>query len=154
MTTPVIDVDFAVPSASVAVGMPSVDVSVPGTRGPSGVSHQNFGMFGDVSARVGEIPWFPRHNGRILRVTASVSAQTSGQTVVDLIRHTVANPAGTSVFTSPGHKPTMSAAGLQFDDGAVDLPDFGDLDWFTMTVGQAGVGAKNLLVDVEYEPTP
>ena len=154
MTTPVIDVDFAVPAAEVAAGMPSVDVSIPGTRGPRGYTPQTFGMAGDVSAKVGEIPWFPRHNGRIVRITASLGAQASGITIVDMIHHTPGNPAGSSVFTSSANKPRLTSTGVQFDDGAVDLPDFGALDWFTMTVDQAGVAAKNLLVDVEYEPTP
>lgn len=149
MTTPVIDVDFAVPSTTVSAGMPAVDVAIPGLTGPAGTSKRQvlFGTKGPVvGAAVGTIPFYPRVNGTITRVTAAVSGQTSGATRPDV------NINGVSIYTDQAQRPNLASTGQHFDDGGtIGAGTFTDTQAITVDRDSTGVGTTDLIVTVEYE---
>lgn len=149
-TLPAIDVDFAVPSASIEVGMPTVDVMIPGLTGPAGSTSKIivFGNAGTVPpAGGGEIPFYPRVEGDVVRVTAAVSDQTGGVTRVDV------DISGVSVYTDQAQRPNLSLTGQHFDDGGtIGNGHFTPTDYITVVRDSVGAGAKNLIVTVEYEP--
>jgi len=150
MTVTHLDIDLDGGTVEVAVEMPSVDFGVPGITGPRGpAGHQIvFGMFGPVTPKVGTLGFYPRIDGTITRVTAAVSAQTSGATRVDV------NVGNVTVFTNQANRPNLNSTGRHFDDAdAVDDPAFTEFDFITCDVDTAGVGAVDLIVTVEYEPT-
>lgn len=140
VSSPRIDLEIEVDS-------PSLVLDVPGPRGQTG--HQIvFGTQGPVSTKIGSVGYFPRVGGRIIRVTAAVSTQFSGSTVVDV---NICTPTTkTTVFTDPNHRPTLASTGRHYDDGQVDAGVFTAEDYFTCDVDTAGVGTTDLIVTVDY----
>jgi hypothetical protein len=149
VTTPVIDVDFAVPITTISAGMPSIDVAIPGITGPPGSSSKIivFGTKGNVTgSQAGTIPFYPRIAGDIIRVTAAVSGQASGTTRVDV------NINGVTIYTDQTQRPNLNGVGQHFDDGGTAAnATFTANDYITVDRDSSGVGATDLIVTVEYE---
>lgn len=149
-TIPQIDVDFAIPTAVVEAGMPQADVAIPGIPGPPGTTKQtiNFGALGPFSgSQQGRVPFYPRINGVITRVTAAVDAQTSGATRPDV------NIDGVSIYTDQTQRPNLNGTGRHFDDGGtIGAGAFTATQPITVDRDSSGVGSEGLIVTVEYEP--
>lgn len=160
MTTGHLDVDLGTntlevlagtPEADVATGTPGIDVGVPGLTGPRGpaILFVLFGNAGDVPPPApGQIPFYPRVAGFIIRVTAALSHQTSGATILDV------NISGVSIYNDPLQRPILDQVGQHFvDANAIFNAQFDENDYITVDRDAVGTGAKNLIVTVEYEPT-
>lgn len=131
----------------VSAPQPTIDLTVPGQRGPTG--HQMvFVMFGAVVPKEGTVGFYPRIPGRIVRVTGALTDQASGATRPNI------KISGTTVFTNPANRPNLNGTGRHFSDAAdVEAGVFGEFDYMTCSVDSAGTGAQDLIVTVEYEPT-
>lgn len=142
-----VDVSRPAIELDIDVASPSLTIGVPGQRGPTG--HQMvFGMYGTVVPKIGSVGFWPRIAGRVVRVTAAVTTQASGATRPDV------NIDGATVFTDQSHRPNLNSTGRHFDDAdLVDAGSFTATDYITCDVDTAGVGATDLIVTVEYEPT-
>lgn len=152
MTTaiPEITVDYAVPTATVAGGTPSVEAAFPGLTGPAGSRTREilFGTKGPIGTPGdGSIGWYPRHSGTITRVTASVSDQASGTTTIDV------NISGVTIYTDQSQRPVLASTGRHFDDGGtIANATFTDTDYLTVDRDTIGTSVIDLVVAVEYEP--
>jgi hypothetical protein len=154
MTTMHIDIDLDESTVEVvktdteldiSVDSPSVDIGVPGLRGATGYQIV-FGAKGPVFPGIGTFPFYPRIDGRIVRVTASCATQTSGATVVDV------NIDDVSIYTDQSQRPALAGTGRHFDDGGtIGAGAFTATQAITVDRDSAGVGATDLLVTVDYE---
>lgn len=150
MTLPIaeIEVDLDYGTVQVTVDSPGVEFGVPGLTGKAGRSPIVFGTAGPVIPKVGTFGFWPRVNGKITRVTAAVTTQTSGVTIPDV------NISGATIFTNQAHRPTLSGVGRHFDDAdAIDAGVFTATDYISCDIDQVGVGVTDLIVTVDYEET-
>jgi len=150
-TLPAIDVDFAIPSATIEAGMPAVDVAIPGLTGPAGSQKREvvFGTKGPIATiAVGTIPYPLPFNGVITKVIAACSAQTSGSTLSDV------NINDVSIYTDQSQRPNLAGTGRQSDEGGtIGAGSFTAGQFLTVDRDSFGVGLKDWIVTVEYEPT-